>query len=142
MTFRITFLETDARSGMYKAAFKIADFSFSSPPQDVPWLFRDVIANTQFLSEKKLAKFFFSEEPMANIRYNKDRIEAYVFRRVGSRSVKLCGDAPLGGLLLYLNHFMDSLEPSLEVWGTSRGELEAQVQRDISQGVYEVYLNT
>jgi hypothetical protein len=141
MNFHITFAEVDAKDGIYKAVFKIGESSFSSPPQDIAWLFRDIIANAYFLSEKKLATFFFSEEPIANIRYKNDRIEAYVFQRSGLGSVELCGEVLPSNLLGYFNEFMASLEGSLEARGENRKELETQVRRDISEGVYDVYLN-
>ena|SRR5690606_23023546 len=141
MNFHITFVEVDAKSGIYKAVFEIGESSLSSPPQDIAWLFRDIVANTYFLSEKQLATFFFSEEPIANIRYKNERIEAYVFQRSGSGSVELCGETLLSDLLVYFDGFMASLEASLDARGENRKELEAQVRRDISEGVYDVYLN-
>ena len=142
MDFHITFPEVDAKIGIYKAVLEIGEFSFSSPPQDVAWLFKDILANAHFLSERKLAKFFFSDEPMANIRYKNDLIEAYIFQKSSSLSVELCGETILSDLLVYFHGFMASLEDSLEAKGKNRTELEMQVQRNIAGGVYDVYLNT
>jgi hypothetical protein len=140
VTIRITFSETDAGSGTYKTEFNVGDTFVPAPPQSIPSIYRDLVANSLFLSEKRLSSFFWSEEPIFNIRYHDDRIEAYLFRQSDLGIVEVCSAALLDSTVSYLSGLKDAFSAVLGIVGASKDDLEAQVQRDIALSVYDVYL--
>lgn len=140
MVFRIEISQGDLDRSVYRASLKIGETLLYSVPQDLPTIFRDVLANVRFISERRLANVFFSEEPLATLRYKGDVIEAYVFRRSGVGSEKLSAEAVVGEILQPLNKFLDDFEHLLGKSGTSRLELDEQVRSDASLGIYNPFL--
>lgn len=141
MGFRIDFEEFSQETDLYRIVLHIAEVSVRSPPQQVDRLFGDLFINRRFLNERKLSKFFVCDEPIINLSYlSDDLISAFLSKRTGTGYREFRGEFFIRDALTYLDGVLDALEVTLTASKLNKAKIIAQVDEDMSLGVYNVFL--
>ena len=141
MSYSIDLVEADQGGGLYRTHLRMGGISVCSAPQSVKETYCDLKANLILLSTRRLKSMFFGNRPLVSLDLDADILTASVFTVTDLGRRKLVDRQDLRVVSAYLNGFADALEVFLKASSENVEELKAEVQRDLSTGVYDVYLN-
>lgn len=142
MTFRVSFADIVPESDVCRIFITAGDVQVRSYPQSVSDHFRDLVANRNFLAKRVLANFFSGEEPLISFDYTgNDVVSAHIFKEDSQAYEKLFGDFLVDDALSHLDEIIGKISATLSSSSSDdREALLVQVARDVSGGVYDVYL--
>lgn len=141
MNFRASFADIGLEGGVCRIVITVGDVQVRSYPQAIVDHFRDLEANRHFLTKRVLASFFSGEEPLINFDYTGNGVvSAHVFKEGNKGYERLIGEFLVDDALSHLDEVLGEISATLSISGDDKEALLAQVARDISLGVYDVYL--
>lgn len=140
MSLQIAVADLDHDNNVCRVTITTGNVETRSYPQPLSDNFRDLYANRRLISERKLASFFFGDEPILNIEYiNDDFVHAYIFRETAGGSEKIEGDFSIKEALLRIDDALTEIEAASGLSEQDKKSLLDQVSQDMALGAYDAY---
>lgn len=138
MSLNISFDPAVSKGSNSRLVLRVGDVMIRSYPMSVNDHYSDLAAIKHFLGNGRLSSIFLGDEPLAQVEIQSEN-DKVVLKPYGRLEEELVfGEFSLSQGLTYIEGVLDGLAAAITI---DRDSLQAQVDSDIDQGVYDVYLN-